>query len=208
MSDTRQIRKTVKQLQMIKTWQLAIVIFLLLFLVASFLRLNNVGMIQRREAVYAADRTGDPNEIRARIYDLQRYAASHMNADTGDFYLQEQYSRDSKVAIDAASRASSASATINAEAEAVCHPQFHGYSSAYMQCFMNELAKHPASSGLPEVSLPNPTLYKYNFSSPLWSPDFGGWSLVFAVVLLILIVFRLAGIVFLRLLLKRQYREV
>ena len=40
---------------------------------------------------------------RARLFDLQRYSASHMNADSGVIYLEEQYKRDVKNAIAAAS---------------------------------------------------------------------------------------------------------
>ena len=206
MADKRILKKSIKNLQVVKTWQLVIVLILLLFVTATFLRLNNTGMNARREAVMAADKAGDVNEIRARVYDLQRFSAAHMNANTGVFYLQEQYNRDSKQAVEEASNVSSASARANAEAEAICHPQFAGWSTAYMQCFLAELAKRPAADKLPEVQLPSPSLYRYSFISPAWSPDFAGWSLVACIVIMGIILLRLLGLIVLRILLKVHYR--
>lgn len=177
------------------------------FVAATFLRMNNVGMIQRRDAVHAADKSGNLNETKARLYDLQRYAAAHMNASTGAVYLQDQYNRDSKTAIDEAT-ARSGGNSYNAQAEAVCNPQFHGYSQAYLQCFMNELGKHPTSDKLPDPDLPNPALYKYDFASPVWSSDFAGWSVVVCGVILLLIIARATSILLLKAILKHHYRGV
>lgn len=180
----------------------------MLFVAATFLRLNNTGMIERRNAVAAADKSGDVNAMTSRIYDLQRWSAAHMNADSGTFYLQEQYNRDAQKAFADAASMSAASAAANAEAEAICHPQFHGWSTAYMQCFLAELAKHPGADTLPEPKLPNPSLYRYEFVSPLWSPDFAGWSVVVCIGLLLSIGVRWTSLLVLRLLLRHRYREV
>src|SRR5688572_18672735 len=92
-----------RQLQRIKTWQLLILLVLAGFLTATFLRLNNIGMIQRRDAVLIADKEGDAAVIQSRLYDLQRYVFEHANANTGQFYLEHQYRRDAQKAVDAAS---------------------------------------------------------------------------------------------------------
>ena len=184
-----------------------IILILTLFVTATFLRLNSVGMSDRRDAVFSADKAGDPNETRARVYDLQRFSAAHMNASTGVFYLQDQYNRDAQAAIERSSQASSSFATINAEAEAVCHPQFSGWSTAYMQCFLAEVAKHPSTDTLPSFVFPSPELYRYSFVSPLWSPDFAGWSVIVSVVIIVMIIIRMIGIILLRLMLKSHYRD-
>ena len=208
MSDRRQVRRSIQQLQKVKTWQLVLLLILMSFVAATFLRMNNTGMVQRRNAVAAADKVGNVPDTTARIYDLQRWSAAHMNADSGTFYLQEQYNRDAQRALSQSSDLSAASAQANADAEAVCHPQFNGWSTAYMQCFLAELAKHPSSEKLPEPKLPSPALYRYSFVSPLWSPDFAGWSIVGCLVIIFMIIGRIISLFVLRLMLRRHYQSV
>ena len=208
MSDRRQVRRSIQQLQKVKTWQLVLLLILMSFVAATFLRMNNTGMVQRRNAVAAADKVGNVPDITARIYDLQRWSAAHMNADSGTFYLQEQYNRDAQRALRQSSDLSAASAQANADAEAVCHPQFNGWSTAYMQCFLAELAKHPSSEKLPEPKLPSPALYRYSFVSPLWSPDFAGWSIIGCLVIILMIIGRIISLFVLRLMLRRHYQSV
>ncbi|MCA0228500.1 hypothetical protein LCH21_03540 [Patescibacteria group bacterium] len=208
MSDRRQVRRSIQQLQKVKTWQLVLLLILMSFVAATFLRMNNTGMVQRRNAVAAADKVGNVPDTTARIYDLQRWSAAHMNADSGTFYLQEQYNRDAQRALSQSSDLSAASAQANADAEAVCHPQFNGWSTAYMQCFLAELAKHPSSEKLPEPKLPSPALYRYSFVSPLWSPDFAGWSIIGCLVIILMIIGRIISLFVLRLMLRRHYQSV
>lgn len=209
MTDKRQVRKNIKRLQRVKTWQLLILLILIGFLTATFLRLNNIGMIQRRDAVLAADKVGDDESMVNRLYDLQRYSAAHMNADTGAFYLEQQYKRDAQNAVDAAKNDDNPNGNINVKAEAVCKPQYTVWSTAYVQCFTDELAKYPPSPDPVEnVTLPSPDLYRQNFASPLWSPDFAGWSTLVFIIIIILIITRLASLGVLRLLLKQHYRGI
>lgn len=208
MAEGHRVRRSSKQLQKVKTWQLILLLILMAFVAATFLRLNNTGMIQRRNAVAAADKSGNINDITARVYDLQRWSAAHMNADSGTFYLQEQYNRDAQRALSDNASLSDQSANANAQAEAVCKPQFHGWSTAYMQCFLAELAKHPGAERLPEPKMPNPTLYRYSFISPLWSPDFAGWSVAVCIGIIVMIVGRLLSLGILRLLLRHYYQSV
>lgn len=209
MADKRQVRKSIKQLQRVKTWQLLILLILVGFLAATFLRLNNIGMINRRDAVLAADKSGDTTVMESRLYDLQRYVVEHPNANTGIFYLENQYKRDAQKVVDAASNDSNPNGNINAKAEAVCRPQYAAWSPAYVQCFTDELAKYPPSPDPSQnVTLPSATLYRYEFSSPIWSPDFAGWSLVACAIIILMIIVRLISLVILRLLLKRHYRGI
>ena len=208
MADKRSIRQNVKRLQRVKTWQLLILLILTAFIAATFLRLNNTGMVQRRNAVASADKTGDQRQIAERLAELQKYSMTHMNADSGVVYLQHQYDRDAQSAIKAASANSTANASANAHAESVCHPQYSGWSTAYMQCFLAELAKHPSSEKLPEPKLPSPALYRYSFVSPLWSPDFAGWSIIGCLVIIFMIIGRIISLFVLRLMLRRHYQSV
>ncbi len=209
MAENRIVRRNLKRVQAVKTWQLVILLFLSLFVSATFLRLNNTGMIQRREAVANADKSGNSEEIAQRIYDLQRYAAAHMNADPGAIYLQQQYNRDVKAAVTLASGDLDGYDTPQARADAICNPnlQSHGYSKEYQDCMLTELSREGQVVDPSTIKLPNPALYRYSFASPLWSPDFAGWSVVVSILLLLAIVVRIVIVLVLRLLLRHHYRQ-
>ncbi len=175
----------IDKIKKVKTWQLVIILVLLGFLVMNFLRLNHAGMFQMREAVLVADKSGDDEVLRSRLYDLQRYAATHMNADTGQFNLKAKYERDFNKSIDDTSNIDE---DIRYKVDKVCRARYPSYAVAthaqYVQCFVEELDKYPGRA----PDLPNPLLYKQSFSSPLWSPDFAGFSVIaFGIVFLIII---------------------
>ena len=208
MADNRQLRKSIKHIRAIKTWQLIIVLVLMLFLAATFLRLNNTGMIARRNAVTSADKAGDAQETSARLYDLQRFSSSHMNASSGTLYLQEQYNRDVKKAMTGNNPGGADSP--QARADAICNPNLsiRGYSKAYQDCMLAELTKEGQVTDPSTIKLPNPALYRYEFNAPIWSPDFAGWSIVATFFVMIITVVRLIALGVLRLLLRRHYRQL
>lgn len=209
MADKRSVKKQLKQLEYVKTWQLVLLLILSLFVSATFLRLNNVGMIERRHAVESADKVGDIDSISDALFDLQRYSAAHINADSGDVYLVETFNRDVEKAMkDALSRNKTKNNVLQL-ADAACRPRFYTYSQAYTLCVRDEQAKYPqATDPSDDVKFPDPSQYKHAFVSSLWSPDFAGWSIVVSLVLLIMLIVRVVYAVILRLLLKRQYRAV
>jgi hypothetical protein len=209
VADKRQVRKSIKQLQRVKTWQLLILLFLMSFVTATFLRLDNIGMDQRRQAVLTADKAGGEEGILSRLYDLQRYSSSHMNASTGPFYLENEYRREAQRRVDTAKTYVNPNGNIYAKAEGVCRPQFTVWSEAYVQCFADQLAKYPPSSNPAEnVKLPDVNLYRYSYESPLWAPGFSGWSAVVTVAIALMIAVRLVSLGVLQLLLKRHYRGI
>jgi hypothetical protein len=176
------------------------------FIAATFLRLNNIGMIQRFEAVIAADKVGDKQITQERLYDLQRFVADHMNTkmDKG-IYLEESYNRDVKKAYEASSNDSNSNGNIYKKVQDVCAPRFSGWSSAYVECVTVELAKYPAASDLASsVSIPKIALYHYDFVSPIWSPDFAGWSVLICAAILLVIVVRLIAVWLLKWLIRRH----
>ena len=59
MADKGRIQKGIKDLQRVKTWQLVVLLVIVGFVAATFLRLNSIGMVQRRDAVITADEKGD-----------------------------------------------------------------------------------------------------------------------------------------------------
>ena len=210
MADARHIKRNVKRLQQIKTWQLLVLLLLVGFIAATFLRLNNIGMIQRRDAVLSADRQGDTTITQTRLYDLQRYVAAHMNANMGTIYLENQYKRDSQRTIDAASSDSNPNGIITKKAQEICAPRYAhlgGYSQAYQQCVLGELESYePAGDPTTVVALPRADAYRHSFAAPMWSPDFAGFSVLACVLIILIIVGRMIAIASLKIYLKIKHR--
>jgi hypothetical protein len=208
--DKKRVKRDINKLQRIKTWHLIILLILMVFVTATFLRINNIGMVQRRTAVTDADTSGDTQSIHDRMYDLQQYVTAHMNTDLGKgVYLQASYQRDTQKAYAAASSDGNSNGNIYKKAQDVCRPKFTKYSNAYLQCTLAELEKYPAGSDLiSSVNLPQPYEYLYSFVSPLWSPDFAGWSVIICIAILTMIVIRLISVSILKLLLRHHYKSI
>ena len=210
MVDKKQVRRNIKQLQRIKTWQLIILLIFAGFISATFLRLNNVGMVERRTAVMSADSVGDNKATLNRLYDLQRYVTAHMNTEMGKgVYLESTYKRDAQAAYEAASVDTNPNGNIYKKVQAVCMPKFTHWTYAYLVCTADELAKYPASADLiSSVKLPQADTYLHVYISPLWSPDFAGWSVLIFVAILLMIVARLTSVIVLKMMLRHHYKSI
>ncbi len=210
MDSKQRVQRGIERLQHVKTWQLVIVLILFGFIAATFLRLNNIGMVQRREAVIVADEEGNPEKIHQRLYDLQHYVTSHMNTDLGSGVpLNASYTRAYQKWQEGQYSAGSAHGNIYKKAQEVCAPQFSSYSQAYLHCTTNELSKYPAAE-VPnsDENKPRQEAFLHSFSSPVWSPDFAGWSVVAVGAVLLLIIIRLLAYATLRIILSRQYKRI
>ncbi|HUC96380.1 MAG TPA: hypothetical protein VMR16_01815 [Candidatus Saccharimonadales bacterium] len=209
MVNKKQVHHGLNRLQQIKTWQLVIILILAGFVSATFLRLNNIGMVERRTAVYAADKVGDNAVTQNRLYDLQRYVSTHMNtAMGGGVFLSATYKRDAQALYEQESATGDPNGNIYVKAQQVCAPQYTSWSPAYVQCTVNQLAKYPSWNDLNNPVTPPTGPYTYAYVSPLWSPDFAGWSVLVCVVILIMIIARFIGVVILRMLLRRHYKSI
>lgn len=210
MKNKARIRRNIKRLQRIKTWQLAIIFLIMAVVSASFLRLNNIGMVERRAAVILADNQLDSKATKDRLLELQRYVSSHMNTSMGKgLYLEASYKRDLQAAYSAAVTDNNPNGNIYKKAQEVCMPQFSYWSYAYVQCTANELAKYPAGKDLIDsVKEPSPNSYLHVFASPVWSPDLAGWSVLICVVILIMIIVRLISVGILKIFLHYRYKSI
>ena len=210
MADKGRIKQSVKNLQRIKTWQLIVLLVISGFVSATFLRLNNIGMVERREGVLSADKQGNEEIIIKRLYDLQRHVSAHMNTELGrGVYLESSYARDLQNWQSSQYGDGNPNGNIYKKAQEVCAPQFRSYSAAYLQCTTSELAKYPAATDpATDTSKPRQEAYIHAFSSPLWSPDFAGWSVIVFVIILGLIVVRFISLGVLRVLLRKHYKTI
>ena len=176
MANKQQVKRSMKRLRRIKMWHLVLLLMVLLVLSATFLRLNNVGMTERRRAVLSADKAGN-----------MEHAKAALNASM--------------------STTNRAGQTANAKADAVCKPRFRSWSIDYVRCVYEELGKlSSTNAGLQTAKMPDTSLYPYNFSAPLWSPDFAGWTILLTGVVISAILGRIVGMIILRIMLRIQYR--
>lgn len=214
MTDKRNVRFKIRRLEQVKTWQLLILFVMFAFITATFLRLNNVGMVERREAVYTADKTDDSVGLASRLYDLQRFVSAHMNADPGRVALVKTYERDNERHKKAYQESTNSTANGDAfqKAEAVCGPiaRSNGWrwpDMRYTNCINQELEKIPGGQAVISEFKPLPVEpYYHTFTSPLWSPDFAGWSLIITAVIGLIIIGRLVVLAILRFILRRRKR--
>ena len=210
MADKGRIKQSIKDLQRIKTWQLIVLLVIVGFISATFLRLNNIGMLERRDAVLSADKQGDEQTTIQRLYDLQRHVSGHMNTDIGrGVYLEASYNRDVQNWQTSQYGDANPNGNIYKKAQEICAPRFRNYSAAYLQCTTSELAKYPAAADpATDTSKPRQEAYIHAFASPIWSPDFAGWSVLVFVVILGLIVVRFVSLGILGLLLRKHYKAI
>ena len=134
-----------------------------------------------------------------------------MNASTGLFYLEHAYERDVKKATEANQSDTTVTGKIVKQADRICK-QRHGnyYSSAYVLCFSEEQARLIEQYPQMDVSvkMPEPELYRHEFTSPLWSPDFAGWSLLASGAVVVVIIARVVTKLILKGLLRYRYRSI
>ena len=208
MAQNRAIKKNIRRLKRVKTWQLLIIFVLMCFVSATFLRLNNVGLSQLRESVYDADKAGDQLMIKNQLSSLQRYVSRHMQADPDqanvEIHLQGEYNREQDRRMQQAlAHNDSSKEVINKKVDEICKPQFSGYNQGYVNCFAREFAKYsPAQSPVSEVQMPDVSEYRHSFSAPKWSFDFAGISCLITLLIGIVILARLIILLILKSILK------
>ncbi len=207
-SNKRKLRHWLKIIRQAKTWQLLVVLVLLSFLSATLLRLNNLGMIERRDAVIAADKKGDREEARRTLVELQRFVAGHMNTSLEKgVSLKEIFQQDYQTALTAAASTNNPASEVYQKASLECQARFQGgvesFRNDYVACVSNAVSNLPPEQQQ-EAALPRASAYTYNFSSPLLSLDLAGISVLLTVALGLVIVVRLVALYWLRWLIKRR----
>ena len=205
------LRMRLKRLSAIKTWQLVVVLLLICILAAIFLRLNNLGMMERRDAVISADEKGDTTAIEAAVNELQRYVTRHMNTSlSGGFYLTKSYERAREAAMSQAGDSSNPNSEIYNQASVECQSAAerarHG---GYVACVLAKVGTVEGQGDLvSSLKLPPSELFKINFVSPLISLDLAGFSVLFAVFIVVVIIVRITGVVIVKILLRHRYSHV
>ena len=146
------------------------------------LRANNEHMITLRDAVFVADKTS--GDVNGSLKSLQSYVTAHMNTDLdtgkGSVYppIQLKYTYD-RLLQAADSSVQSQKTQLYTQAQIYCQQQdpvdFSGRNR--VPCIENYVQSHNAAAAVIPVSL-----YEFSFTSPLWSPDLAGLSMILAIV--------------------------
>lgn len=213
LTDKAKYHHMLRTIQRLKTWQLLVLLLLGLIVSATFLRLNNLGMVERRNAVIQADSETDSEKLRDAIVELQHYVTHHMNTNMENgFFLSDTYARDRDAALDSAGSDTNPNSDVYQQASVECRAKWQGgresFRNDYVQCVIDRVAAlSPQSSAEQTLQLPKADAYRINFSSPLWSLDLAGLSVAFCVLLVLVIVTRMLSVLVLRLLLSRHYRS-
>lgn len=208
--ERRKLKNRLKRIQTVKTWQLALIFLLMSFVSASLLRLNNVGMIERRDAVMSADQSCDREVLKNRLYDLQRYVSSHMNTDLGSrgVALENLYNCDYQEALSKQQSYQNEHGNIFQKVQEICAPRYSSNSQAYKDCVNTELANFPQGQELADlVALPTEPYY-HSFVSPKWSPDFAGFAVLITGAIGVIIILRWLSMVIIRIILKFKYKSI
>jgi hypothetical protein len=210
----RKLHHYLRTARQLKTWQLVIIFILMCFVSATLLRINNLGMLDHREMVAKADESGDKQKIQEELLSLQRYVSAHMNTSLeSGVYLEHSYNRDRDAAIQKASESTNPNSKIYQRASNECQSRFVGgvesFRNDYVQCVLDRVsALSAAEDAVGGLQLPKADLYRYDFASPVWTPDVAGLSTLLTLLLGIIIIFKLLFEIIARLLLKRRYKQI
>lgn len=142
------------------------------------LRNNNLEMVKLRTAVYAADKSG--RGVNEALNNLRAHVYAHMNTDLTTangvyppIQLGYTYERLKQQANDDTYH----------DAQTYCESRqpsgYYGYTR--IGCVQSYIQAHPIKT----ADIPA-GLYQFDFSSPTWSPDAAGWSLVASSLLLVM----------------------
>ena len=165
------------------------------------------------------------NNLKATLTELKQYTNSHivinfiekngrnvLTFGTGPFYLENQYNRKATTALAEAENKlkqtgdSNPNGNVFAKAMEICKPQAitHGWawnSPGYLNCMTGVINSYPSTDQLTTslaANIPPTSLYRYDFSSPVWAPDLAGFSVLLCLLLLIFILLRFIGFLILR----------
>ncbi len=198
-----------------KTWVLFLLLIILLPIDATLLRLDHIKMTELRDAVLSADVEENDEKLATALTELKEFVFSNIVINvveengvqritfgTGPFYLEHQYLRAAKKALEEAEKTMASDTNPNGNiygmAGEVCQPQaienrWSWSSPDYINCMLTEIQKYPATNDLQDkiiASLPSTELYRKNYASPLWAPTLAGFLLLLTLIIIVVIFIR------------------
>ena len=199
----------------LKTWQLLLVLIPLVFLDATFLRLDHIRMTELRDAVLAADEQENDEAVAKALNDLRNFVISNIVINvvddngaqritfgTGPFYLEHTYIRAANQALAEAENQLVSDANPNGNVYAMASETCKALAIAngwtwdnpnYINCMVSEIQKYPAASEINDnikASLPSTELYRREFASPVWAPSVAGIFILLTIIIIVIIAIR------------------
>ena len=202
----RQFTQITRFVRNIKTWQLIGLLLICLVLAASLLRLNNLGMVERREAVKAADEAGDSQKLKESLVELQHYVSSHMNSSLGPngVALEHSYNRAVEEWAKENANQTNPASRVYQEASVECRSRWQGNVESFRNDYVRCVADRVAALGSTEEEVadkPRADAYQINFVSPLWSLDLAGFAVLFCLLITGVIIIKFLEFILFRFLL-------
>jgi len=174
----------------VKTLYLFVAFLVCTGIAVVMLRQNYQTMVDLREAVYAADQSGQG--VEKSLQDLRAHVNAHMNTSLSGgaegiyppIHLKDTYDR---LVSAEQERVDTVNSKVYTDAQAHCERLYPGSFSGgpRVPCIEQYVKDH----GTTKQSIPD-ALYKFDFASPSWSPDLAGWMIVVSATLLVLTVVR------------------
>lgn len=190
----RQLYHALGRLRHVRYLHLGLALLLMLVVFVLAYRQNNVHAIKLRERLLQIDQQN--GDVESALRDLREYTYSHMNANlssgANNIYppIQLKYRYERLIQAEQQKLAASNS-QLYTEAQNFCEEQIKSRVTVNrVPCIQDYLSSHGVVNVAPQIP---DALYKFDFVSPLWSPDLAGWSLVIVVLLALTIVGRFAS---------------
>ncbi len=181
--DTKSFHRIWRYLRRVHPWYFLVLALVFGTINLFALRSNNLRMVELREAVTAADMSGDQAAIENALHELRVHVHSHMNtsltsgANAVRPPIQLQYTYERAQAAQQGQLGQN-NAGLYHEAQQACATQGQAASGALaIACIENYVSTRGVQLGnVPEG------LYKFDFVSAKWSPDLAGWSLIVTII--------------------------
>ncbi len=173
----------------------ALILLVALFITSSYISLrayigNSAEAKKRYETLLAVDAAG--GDVEKALFDLRQFVYGHMNTTIGSETGVKppiQLSGTYKRLVDAEkARVKQANDELYNKAQTDCERRFPaGLSgSNRIPC----ITEYVTQNAVKEQAIPE-GLYKYDFVSPLWSPDVAGFGILISAVLGIVLLYQL-----------------
>lgn len=159
------------------------------------LRQNNMTALRLRDTVLQVDQ--ENGDVESALRELRTYVYGHMNTNLASntsvyppVQLKYRYERLVQAEKERVEKANNNTVYNDAQVHCEKTQPASFYGAGRLSCIQNYIDSHPVGSTT-QQPIPD-SLYKFDFASPLWSPDLAGWSLLLSVVFGLLFVIRLA----------------
>lgn len=187
----RQLHHYWTKIKWLKPWHLLVLAIVSGIICLFSLRANNQHMLELRDAVYSADKNAA--DVQKPLQELQAYVTTHMNtnlnAGNTSVYPPIQLKYTYERLVQAQKDQVAKNSDLYTEAQHYCEQQNSTDVSGRnrVPCIEGYVQSHTQAS-MPKIP---DDLYKFAFTSPKWSPDLAGWSMVVAGLSLVLSVIAL-----------------